>query len=108
VRGILRLLLPSVVALVVAALIVPLAVLDHRNKQARMNEAEVGEWYCTHVGVRCDGPSSSSIEDHWNTREAAYVAAMVSLTTFAVLYIPYSHSARVLRRRAGVLRRSSL
>ena len=106
-RGTLRRHLLSVVALVIAALIIPLGLIDHHRKQLRMNEAEVGEWYCAHLGTRCDGPSSASIEDHWNTREACYVALLVALTGFAALRIIVPYPARGSRRGPGPLRRSS-
>jgi hypothetical protein len=85
VRRLLRRYLPSIVALVIAAVIVPLAVADHRNKQSRMNRAEVAEWYCTHRAVRCNGPSSARIEDRWNKRQVAYEVALAVLVTFAIL-----------------------
>jgi hypothetical protein len=107
VRGTLRLHLLSVVALAIAALIIPLGLIDHHHKQLRMNKAEVGEWYCAQLGTRCHGPSSASIEDHWNTREACYVALLVALTSFAALRVIVPYPARASRRRAGPLRRSS-
>ena len=106
-RGTLRRHLVSLVALAIAVLIIPLGFIDHHHKQLRMNEAEVGEWYCAHLGTRCRGPSSSSIEEHWNTREACYVALLVALTSFAALRVVIPYSARASRRRPGPLRRSS-
>jgi hypothetical protein len=49
-----------------------IAIADHSNKTARNNHAELLEWYCTHRGTRCGGPSSASIERHWNERQRAY------------------------------------
>jgi hypothetical protein len=96
---------PSIVALLVAAAIVPIAVADHHNKQARINRAEASEWYCTHLGERCGGPSSVTIEDDWNVRQVAYEAAFVALATVAVG--SFAFRATSPRRRTDVVRRSS-
>ncbi len=106
-RGSLRRHLLSVVAFALAALIIPIGLIDHHHKQMRMNDAEVGEWYCAHLETRCNGPSSSSIEEHWNTREAGYVALFVALASFASLRVIVPYSTRGSRRRPGPLRRSS-
>src|SRR3954447_13159733 len=73
------------IVLVAAAILVGVvAVIDHRNKQARMNRAELAEWYCGHGGTRCGGPSSERIEAHWNERQWAYEIAVVALGAGAV------------------------
>jgi hypothetical protein len=107
-RGTLRRHLPSVVALVIAMLIIPLGLFDHHYKQSRMNKAEVGEWYCLHLGTRCHGPSSAGIEENWNRREAVYATLLVALTTFATLRLALPRSGRPTRRPAGAVRKSSL
>lgn len=62
----------SAVLLAIAFLIGLTAIADHRWKQRRMNQAEVGEWYCAHIGTRCGGVSSAGIERHWNERQLGY------------------------------------
>jgi len=61
------------VSLMVGALLVGMvAVVDHHEKQARLERAEVLAWYCTHRDTRCGGPSSKRIEARWNKRQLAY------------------------------------
>ena len=86
----------SLVALAAAGIIGLVAIADHRNKQARINRAEVSEWFCKHRGQRCGGPSSRRIEDHWNERQLGYEAIVAVLAGFAVV-----RTARVsLRKRS--------
>jgi hypothetical protein len=73
------------VCLALAAVIALAAVLDHRNKAARMNRAERSEWYCENLATRCHGPSSASIERHWNEREAGYEIVFGALVVSGVL-----------------------
>jgi hypothetical protein len=71
--------------LVAAAVLIGIgAVVDHHAKQARINRAEIGEWYCLHRGTRCGGPSSDRIEARWNERQSAYEAVVVALGATAV------------------------
>lgn len=58
------------------------AIVDHRNKTARSNRAELSEWYCTNTGTRCGGASSAAIERHWNQRELGYEVAVTLLGAF--------------------------
>jgi len=85
------------VCLTLAVAIALTAVLDHHNKAARMNRAERSEWYCEKLATRCHGPSSASIERHWNEREAGYKVAFGALVVSGVLCLVLGSAAR--RRR---------
>jgi hypothetical protein len=87
--GAMRRQLISVVCLAAALLIGIVAIVDHRNKQARINRADVGEWYCRHDGTRCGGPSSERIEAHWNERQWGYEIAVSALGGFAIVRLVY-------------------
>jgi hypothetical protein len=81
--------LVSIVCLAAAALIGLAAIVDHRHKAARINRAEVAEWYCGHRGTRCGGASSTKIEARWNQRQSGYEIAIVALGGFAVVRFVY-------------------
>jgi hypothetical protein len=83
----------GIVCLALAAAIALAAVLDHDNKAARMNRAERSEWYCEHLATRCHGPSSASIERHWNEREAGYKIAFGALVVSGVLCLALRDAA---------------
>jgi hypothetical protein len=76
--GLRRFLVPATL-LVLAGAIGLGAIADHRWKQRRIGRAEVAEWYCTHRGTHCGGPSSAAIERHWNRRQLGYEIAVVVL-----------------------------
>ena len=84
----------SIACFASAGLIGLAAIADHRNKQERINRAQLSEWYCKHQGTRCGGPSSDRIETHWNQRQWAYEIAVVGLGGFAIASFLY----RVTRR----------
>lgn len=65
------------------------AIADHRDKQRRIDRAQVGEWYCAHVGTECYGPSSEKIERHWQERQWGYEIAVVALSAFALVRFGY-------------------
>jgi hypothetical protein len=92
--GVLRRHRLSIACYVLAGTIGVVAIADHRNKAARMNRAEVAEWFCAHEGTRCGGPSSRRIEEHWNERQWGYEIAVTALAGFAVIRFAY----RVTRR----------
>jgi len=73
-----------VIALVVAALCAA-AIVDHRDKEARLKRAHVALWICQHRGTQCDSPSPSSIEAGWNRREVGYGVAVVVLAGGGIL-----------------------
>src|SRR4051794_32253679 len=79
VRGVFRRHLMPLICLGVAGVAGFAAVLDHHWKESRAHNAEVREWYCAHLGKRCAGPSSATIERHWNERELAYETLVVIL-----------------------------
>lgn len=83
----------SIICFALAATIGLAAIADHRNKQDRINRAYVGEWYCAHQHVRCGGPSTNSIEAHWNQRQWMYQIVVVSLGGAAVALFAF-HSFR--------------
>jgi hypothetical protein len=78
-EGLVRRHLLPLICFALAGLIGISAIADHRWKQARINRAELSEWYCTHRGTRCGGPSSEAIERHWNQRQVAYEVVVILL-----------------------------
>jgi hypothetical protein len=91
----------ATVALVLAAVVGLAAVIDHRDKQERMNRAERSEWYCEHVGTRCRGASSARIERRWNERQIGYEAAVGVLVGVAALGLAIPLLGRARVRSAG-------
>ena len=81
--------LVSIACLAAAGLIGVAAIADHRNKNERINRAEVAELYCRNLGTRCGGPSSYTIERHWNQRQSVYEIAVVALGGFAIARFVY-------------------
>lgn len=86
----------GVVCLLAAAVLGVAAVADHRNKQARIDRAELAEWYCAHAGTRCGGASSAEIERHWNERQLAYEWSIIALGGLGTLRVA---APGILRRR---------
>lgn len=80
-----RRLLIAFFSIVLAAAVAVGATLDHRYKQARVNRAELGEWYCANLGSRCGGASSERIESRWEGREVGYKIAFGGLVATAAL-----------------------
>ncbi len=78
VRVVARRVLPFICVCICAVAII--AVIDHEEKQRRIDRAEVAEWYCLHGGTRCGGVRSANIERRWNEREAVYAGAICALT----------------------------
>jgi hypothetical protein len=79
----------SIACLAAAALLAAAAVADHAWKAARMNEAQVGEWFCAHRGTHCGGASSAQIEAHWQQRQWAYEIAVAGLGGFGLVSVAY-------------------
>jgi hypothetical protein len=72
-------------AVVVAASMVLVGVLDHRHKATVMNRLEVDEWYCMHDNTHCfPGNHSWDVERRWNKRETAYIAVIAAMAAVAV------------------------
>lgn len=65
--------------LVLAAAVFVTGVVDHHEKQAKINRVEEDNWYCRHLGERCATPDADVYEDHWERRERWYAAAIVVL-----------------------------
>ena len=85
-------------ALVIAASMVGVGVLDHRHKAAVMNRLEVDEWYCMHDNTHCfAGNHSWDVERRWNKRETAYIAVIAAMAAVAA----GGGVAGLLSRRAG-------
>jgi len=83
--------------LAAALVLCAVAVVDHRDKQARINHAQLLEYYCTHGGTHCGGPSWRTIEHHWQIRQYAYEGAVATLvlaggTVAIVLFATRSRS----------------
>jgi len=72
------------VALAIAAVFTA-AIVGHRAKDTRLQDARVDHWLCGHRGERCDATSPSAIESAWNRREIAYEAALVVLAGAGVV-----------------------
>ncbi|HEX6663103.1 MAG TPA: hypothetical protein VF025_05470 [Gaiellaceae bacterium] len=69
------------------------AVTDHHRSRARSNRAQLAEWYCTHQGTRCGGPSSVRMHEAWENRELGYkvtegTLAGVVLLTAGLIVLP--------------------
>jgi hypothetical protein len=73
--------------LFLAALTAAIAIGDHRDKQDRVNQAELDAWYCIHQDIRCGGRSPERIERRWNERQVGYEAAVAILTAGGVLFL---------------------
>jgi hypothetical protein len=67
------------VCLGLAGLVAVAAIIDHRWKQARIDDAQVQHWYCVHRGTQCGGPSWRAIERRWNERQVAYEFVVIVL-----------------------------
>ena len=74
----------TVVALAAIAVAV-VAVTDHHRSRARSNRAQLAEWYCTHQGTRCGGPSSDRMHEAWENRELGYKVTEGTLAGAALL-----------------------
>src|SRR5258708_31795382 len=79
----------SVLCLALAGLLGVAAIVDHSDKQRRINRAEEAEWYCLHRRTHCGGPSSARIESRWQQRQWGYEIAVVSLAGFGVVRLLY-------------------
>ena len=77
----------ALVCLGAAGLIGVGAIVDRHVKQARIDRAELAEWYCSHQGTRCGGPSSDRIEARWNRRELGYEIAVGTLGALGVVLV---------------------
>ena len=85
--------------LVMSVAIAAVAVLDHREKQKRINHAELSDWYCTHQGTQCGGASPARIESRWNERQVMYEwgTGLLASASLLCLIARAGH-----RRRPGV------
>jgi hypothetical protein len=72
--------------LALAGLIGVAAIVDHRWKQDRIDDAQLKHWYCVHLGTQCDGPSWRVIEKNWNERQVAYEVAVAVLAGGALAW----------------------
>jgi hypothetical protein len=73
-----RFLVP-LLCVVIAVVVGVGGVIDHHLKQARLNRAELGEWYCVHRGVDCRASPEGHIERNWNRREVGYQLGLIAL-----------------------------
>jgi hypothetical protein len=89
-----RSLLLPVACLAAAGAIGIAALVDHHEKQARINEVQVDEYFCKTQGTRCGYEPWQRIEDRWQTRQAVYEIAVIALTGLALALTVY----RVTRR----------
>ena len=74
----------SAACLAVAGLIGLGAIADHRDKQARINAAQLDAYYCTHHATRCGGPPWEHIESSWQERQNGYELVVAALGAFGV------------------------
>ncbi len=81
-------------ALAALALVTVAAELDHAHKRSASNAAQVSEWFCSHRGERCGGPSSARIQHRWEQRERGYKTTFALLSAAAVVLL-----VRTTRRR---------
>ena len=95
--GVLRSLRFAAACLVLALAVGVGAVLDHRAKQERIDRAQVADWYCRHLAVRCGGEPWQTIEHRWQIRQYAYEGAVALLAGLAVLSVGYRLGSRARR-----------
>jgi hypothetical protein len=92
----------GVLCAVAAAVLVLVAVNDHRDKQERMHDAHRALWSCRRDGTACDAPSPASIERAWNRRERGYAAGIALAGLGVVGGIAFTLGARSrARQRTG-------
>jgi hypothetical protein len=80
------------------------AIVDHHDKQQRIDRAQVDEYFCRVYGIRCGGASWHRIEHHWQQRQVAYevaVGALVALGASLVGYRLVRSSARTSNWRSA-------
>ena len=78
-----------------AAALCFVAVVDHRDKQRRIDRAQLDEYFCVHAGVRCGGPAWRTIEHRWQIRQYGYQAAVGVLVLTALASGTLAARARV-------------
>jgi hypothetical protein len=59
------------------ALVIPIAMLDHRRKDDRIAAAPAAAGACAHFGKRCDEDSLDEIEASWGERKRVYKGLVV-------------------------------
>jgi hypothetical protein len=94
-----RLAAAALTCLVLGGLIGAVAIADHWNKTARMNRAELAEWYCQHEGTRCGGASSTGIEAAWNERQLGYEIAVSAVGGLGLVLAGLAAARVVVRSR---------
>ena len=71
--------------LILAGVVLVVAVVDHHRKQAHINRVEVDNWYCTHLGERCETPDAEIYEARWERREYGYGGLVAVLLAGALV-----------------------
>jgi hypothetical protein len=84
----------ALLLLVLAGVVLVVAVVDHSRKNARTNRMDVDNWYCQHLGERCETPDADTVEVRWERRELAYKGAMFALVLGAVGFAIYPKSLK--------------
>jgi hypothetical protein len=79
----------SLACLVAAGVVGLVAIVDHHRKQARINDAQVADYFCRLQSIRCGGTPWRRIEDEWQTRQLAYEIAVIALGGFGLALIGY-------------------
>jgi hypothetical protein len=59
------------------AVVIPIAMLDHRRKDDRIVAAPAAARACDHFGKRCDEDQPDEIEARWGERKRVYKGVVV-------------------------------
>jgi hypothetical protein len=79
-RQVRRMILVAVSLFILAGGLAAVAMVDHRQKNARMGPANEASWYCAHYGQRCQEPQAAEILDAWHRRERVYRVSFWALS----------------------------
>jgi hypothetical protein len=85
----LKVLWPALACFALALAIGIGAIADHADKQRRIDDAQVSEYFCRVYDTRCGGPSSQRIESRWNRRQVVYEAAVATLAALGLALAGY-------------------
>ena len=86
----------GIAALLVAAIVATLAIVDHRRVKHRSQRADVAGWFCEYKGTRCDELQPGTLESRWEVRERSYEAVF----GIAVAVVAVTAVSAVRRRPA--------
>jgi hypothetical protein len=85
----------GVAAVLVAAIVATLAIVDHRRVRQRSHRADVAGWFCEYKRMHCDELQPDTLESRWEVRERSYEAAFGVAVVVAA-----TAAASAVRRRS--------